>query len=263
VEFRVSPGGVVRWLRDQGELVGGVDGRARVLTGACVDITDTKEAAEALRVADRRKNEFLAVLAHELRNPLAPIATGLQVLKLAPRDSVQAQRQLRTMEAQLAHIVRLIDDLLDVSRISRGVIGLQKEDIPEIRSDDGKVIVNAVSGSWNGQAAPIESLIDIHIATIFMAAGGRLQLPVAHSRNIFLYVVRGDVMVGGESAGALHLVEMHNDGDTVDIEAITDAVLLFGHAEPIGEPVVAHGPFVMNTREEIRQAMIDYQAGKF
>jgi redox-sensitive bicupin YhaK (pirin superfamily) len=56
---------------------------------------------------------------------------------------------------------------------------------------------------------------------------------------------------------------MNNDGDTVDIEAVTDAVLLFGHAEPLGEPVVAHGPFVMNTREEIRAAMMDYQSGKF
>ena len=142
-------------------------------------------------------------------------------------------------------------------------IGLQKEDIPEIVSADGKVTVHLVSGAWNGQAAPIQSRIDIHMATIVMKAGGRLQAPVAQSRNVFLYVVRGDVSVGGEPASALHLVEMTNDGDTVDLEAVTDAVLLFGHAEPIGEPVVAHGPFVMNTREEIRQAMLDYQSGKF
>jgi len=142
-------------------------------------------------------------------------------------------------------------------------IGLQKEDIPEIVSADGKVTVHLVSGAWNGQSAPIQSRIDIHMATIVMQAGGRLQAPVARSRNVFLYIVRGDVTVGGEPASALHLVEMNNDGDTVDLEAVTDAVLLFGHAEPIGEPVVAHGPFVMNTREEIRQAMMDYQSGKF
>jgi redox-sensitive bicupin YhaK (pirin superfamily) len=142
-------------------------------------------------------------------------------------------------------------------------IGLQKEDIPEIVSADGKVTVHLVSGAWNGQAAPIQSLIDVHMATIVMTAGGRLHAPVTNSRNVFLYIVRGDVAVGGEPASALHLVELNTDGDAVGLEALTDAVLLFGHAEPIGEPVVAHGPFVMNTREEIRQAMMDYQSGKF
>jgi quercetin 2,3-dioxygenase len=142
-------------------------------------------------------------------------------------------------------------------------IGLQKDDIPAVTSADGKVTLQLVSGEWNGQRAPIQSLVDIHLATVFMTAGGRLQTPVAASRNIFLYIVRGGITVGGEPASEFHLVEMNNDGDTVEIEAVTDAVLLFGHAEPLGEPVVAHGPFVMNTREEIRQAMMDYQSGKF
>jgi redox-sensitive bicupin YhaK (pirin superfamily) len=60
-----------------------------------------------------------------------------------------------------------------------------------------------------------------------------------------------------------HLIELNEDGDSVEISAQSDAVLLFGHAEPIGAPVVAYGPFVMNTREEIMQAINDYQAGKF
>lgn len=142
-------------------------------------------------------------------------------------------------------------------------VGLQRDEIPEIRLDDGKVRVNLVSGRWNGHEAPIQSLTDIHMATIVMARGGRLEVPVSRARNIFLYVVRGDVVVGGEPAHAFHLIEMNNDADSVEIQAETDAVLLFGHAEPIGEPVVAHGPFVMNTHDEIRQAMMDYQAGKF
>jgi redox-sensitive bicupin YhaK (pirin superfamily) len=142
-------------------------------------------------------------------------------------------------------------------------VGLQKDDIPKVTSPDGKVTMELVSGEWNGQKAPVQSLIDIHMSTVFMKAGGRLQTPVAARRNIFLYIVRGEITVNGEPASQFHLVEMNNDGDAVDIEAVTDAVLLFGHAEPIGEPVVAHGPFVMNTREEIRQAMADYSAGKF
>jgi redox-sensitive bicupin YhaK (pirin superfamily) len=142
-------------------------------------------------------------------------------------------------------------------------VGLQKDDIPELTLDGGKVTVSLVSGEWEGRKAPIQSLIDIHMAIIRMAAGGRVETPVPASRAIFLYVVRGDVLIAGEPASAFHLVEMNGDGDRVAIDATSDAVLLFGHAEPIGEPVIAHGPFVMNTRDEIRQAMADYQAGKF
>jgi PAS domain S-box-containing protein len=80
-----------------------------------------------LREADRRKNEFLATLAHELRNPLAPVRNGLQILRLASRDEDARERTRQMMERQLGHMVRLIDDLLDVSRITRGKIELRKE----------------------------------------------------------------------------------------------------------------------------------------
>jgi signal transduction histidine kinase/ActR/RegA family two-component response regulator len=79
-----------------------------------------------LRQADARKDEFLATLAHELRNPLAPVRTGLQILKLAP-SGPEAARTREMMERQVMHMVRLLDDLLDVSRISRGRVELQRE----------------------------------------------------------------------------------------------------------------------------------------
>ena len=142
-------------------------------------------------------------------------------------------------------------------------IGVQRDDIPAIAVDDGKATVHLVSGTWGDQRGPIDSLTDIHMTFIEMKAGAHLTAPVARSRNIFLYIVRGDVTVGGEDASAFHLIELENDSDLADITAVSDAVILFGHAEPFGEPVVAHGPFVMNTGEEIRQAMMDYQAGKF
>jgi len=142
-------------------------------------------------------------------------------------------------------------------------IGLQKADIPAIVEDDGRVTVNLISGSWNGRQAPIQSLVDIHMATLAFEPGGRVHIPVARDRNVFLYVVRGSVRVSGIEAEPHHLIELENDADAVDIEAIGNAMLLFGHAQPLGEPVVSHGPFVMNTRDEIRQAMMDYQSGKF
>jgi redox-sensitive bicupin YhaK (pirin superfamily) len=146
-------------------------------------------------------------------------------------------------------------------------IGVQRDDIPEIPADNGNATVHLVSGTWGGLVGPIPSLTDVHMTFIEMKAGAHIAAPVARSRNVFLYVVRGDVAVGGEESSAFHLVELEHDGDVVDITASADAgasgLILFGHAEPLGEPVVAHGPFVMNTRDEIRQAMMDYQAGRF
>jgi redox-sensitive bicupin YhaK (pirin superfamily) len=69
--------------------------------------------------------------------------------------------------------------------------------------------------------------------------------------------------VAGTEVSEHRLVETSREGDTVEIEAVDDAVLVFGHADSIGAPVVSYGPFVMNTREEIDRAIRDYQAGKF
>src|SRR5262249_28211855 len=104
------------------------DAQRRVIgiLGIAHDITDRKRAEEALREADRRKDEFLALLSHELRNPLAPLRNGLQVIRLAAGDERAVAEARAMMERQLAHMVRLIDDLLDVSRISRNKMELRR-----------------------------------------------------------------------------------------------------------------------------------------
>ncbi|MGZ3336454.1 MAG: hybrid sensor histidine kinase/response regulator, partial [Isosphaeraceae bacterium] len=104
----------------------GPEGTVEYVISVTHDVTDHKRYEEALRDQDRRKDEFLATLAHELRNPLAPIRNGLQILRLAP-DGEDALEIREMMERQLAHMVRLIDDLLDVSRISRGKFELKRE----------------------------------------------------------------------------------------------------------------------------------------
>jgi redox-sensitive bicupin YhaK (pirin superfamily) len=142
-------------------------------------------------------------------------------------------------------------------------VGLQREEIPAISHDAGRVTVNLISGTFDGHSGPIQSLTDVHMMTVSLAPGGRLQLPVARGRTVFLYLVRGELKVGGQAARPFHLLELNDDGDAVGFEAATEAVVLLGHAAPLQEPVVAHGPFVMNTREEIVQAIRDYQAGKF
>jgi len=91
------------------------------------DITERKRAEDALREADRRKDEFLATLAHELRNPLAPIRNSLQILKMPRLDAATIERTREMMERQVHQLVRLVDDLLDVSRVMRGKIELRTE----------------------------------------------------------------------------------------------------------------------------------------
>ena len=93
------------------------------------DVSDRKLAEEQLREADRRKNEFLAILAHELRNPLAPLRNGLHILKLKSDADPTVSQTVTMMDRQMTHLVRLVDDLLDVSRITRGRLELRRRKV--------------------------------------------------------------------------------------------------------------------------------------
>jgi len=125
-EFRVMrPGADARWILEVGRAEFNEGGEAVRMVGISLDIQDRKQIEAALRDEDRRKDEFLATLSHELRNPLAPLTTGLAVLKLAPPGAAVAATALGVMERQLGHLARLVDDLMDVSRIRNGRIELQ------------------------------------------------------------------------------------------------------------------------------------------
>lgn len=97
--------------------------------GTATDVHDLKIAQERLTAADRRKDDFLAVLAHELRNPLAPLRNGLEVLRRDPSGNERARRTREMMQRQVDQMVRLLDDLLDTSRISRGKLELHREPV--------------------------------------------------------------------------------------------------------------------------------------
>jgi redox-sensitive bicupin YhaK (pirin superfamily) len=140
--------------------------------------------------------------------------------------------------------------------------GLQKEDIPAIALND-KVEVNLISGTLDGQKGAFTTLSDVFLSTISFKLGGSASLPVAADRNILFYLIRGSLTVNGQLVKQRELAEFNTDGDTLTITADTDSLLLFGHAVPFNEPVVARGPFVMNTDQEIMEAYQDYQLGKF
>lgn len=137
--------------------------------------------------------------------------------------------------------------------------GVQKDGIPAIAADG--VTLNLISGDWAGQAGPVESLTGVFMTTLEVAVGGHIRFDGLNGRDIFCYVARGTANVNGKDVPAFTLCEF-GDGDAVEIASDTGATLLFGHAEPIPEPIVSHGPFVMNTVEEIHQAYADYQAGR-
>jgi PAS domain S-box-containing protein len=121
--------GSLRWFESHAAPWYSGDGLHRGYVGISLDITGAVQAEEALKEADRRKDEFLAVLAHELRNPLAPISNAVQLMR-RPDGRRQSDRVVEMIGRQVRQIVRLVDDLMEVSRITRGKIDLRLERVP-------------------------------------------------------------------------------------------------------------------------------------
>src|SRR6185436_57281 len=103
------------------------DGEIHEWVGMLADITEKKEVERELQDANRKKDEFLAMLAHELRNPLAPIRNAIQVMRIKESVDPDIHRAQEVIHRQLEQLTRLVDDLLDASRITQGKIALQKE----------------------------------------------------------------------------------------------------------------------------------------
>ncbi|MBV8187711.1 MAG: PAS domain-containing protein [Alphaproteobacteria bacterium] len=128
-EWRVVwPDGTVHWIFGRFQALGDQSGTPLRLTGVNLDITARKHAEMKLQAADRQKDEFLAMLAHELRNPLAPISTASELL-IRTVDGEQAQAVINMIKRQCAQLTRLVDDLLDVSRITHGRIPLKRQPV--------------------------------------------------------------------------------------------------------------------------------------
>src|SRR5262245_55300319 len=149
-EYRVVwPDGSVRWIQARGKVFFDEAGEPLRWVGINIDVTERKQMeeslrrqAEALREADRRKNEFLAILAHELRNPLAPISNAIQILTLRGDDPALVAQTKEVMERQVHQMTRMVDDLLEVSRIGRGKISLHTAPL-----DLAEVVATAVETS--------------------------------------------------------------------------------------------------------------------
>jgi signal transduction histidine kinase len=124
----VRADGAVMYVQNDVEPLYDLHGNIAGCVSVCVDLTERKRAEDLLRETDRRKDEFLATLSHELRNPLAPIRNALEVLQLGADENTR-RIAYQTMQRQLQQLVRLTDDLLDVSRITRNRIDLRTQRI--------------------------------------------------------------------------------------------------------------------------------------
>ena len=140
--------------------------------------------------------------------------------------------------------------------------GLQKESIPALSLDGGKVTLNLVSGKYGDTEGPIDSLTDLFTSTLEMKEGGTFTDQLPEGSQVLFYVVNGSVTVNGKTAKEHQLVELSTEGTELTVTALGDSQIVYCYGMPFDEPIVAHGPFVMNTQAEIRQAIYDYQTGK-
>lgn len=130
-DFRLRrPDGDELWTGVSANRIASDSGEPRGVLALFSDVTERRRAEQALREADRRKDEFLAMLAHELRNPLAPIRNAVRIMRgLGPEDQVTLDWARGVIDRQVGHLARLVDDLLDVSRLVRGRLELRRESV--------------------------------------------------------------------------------------------------------------------------------------
>jgi signal transduction histidine kinase len=178
-----------------------------------------RDIAAALEAADRRKDEFLAVLAHELRNPLAPVVTGLALVRLQTQGMESVSRTCEVMDRQVRHLVRLIDDLLDVSRIARGKVQLRREPI------DVRACIEQAIETQQPAAEDAEHRIHVELPerpVICIADSVRLTQVVANLlANAVRYTPRaGNIYVSANMEGPDVLIHVRDDGIGISKEML-------------------------------------------
>ncbi|MFJ2985341.1 MULTISPECIES: pirin family protein [unclassified Pseudomonas] len=149
-------------------------------------------------------------------------------------------------------------------RAAAGYQTLLAADIPEVPLEGDAGSLRVIAGSYQGHQGPARTFTAMDVWDMRLKAGSTLQLPVAAGHNAALVVLRGSVRVNGErDAGPSSLVLLQRAGEDVLIEALEGASVLWLSGEPIDEPIVGYGPFVMNSQAEIAESFDDFHAGRF
>jgi redox-sensitive bicupin YhaK (pirin superfamily) len=140
---------------------------------------------------------------------------------------------------------------------------LTAEDTPAIVSEDGLVTIKIIAGELAGLKGPINALSAVNTFTAEFKKGGKYFFSIPDSHNAFIYLLDGKLKITGDSEVAgKYMAVFNNDGNGFELEAIEDTRVFIGTGEPLNEPVIAHGPFVMNTETQVMEAFRDYQMGK-
>ena len=128
---------------------------------------------------------------------------------------------------------------------------------------DDKGIVEVVAGEYKGTKGPALTFTPMHVYNAKLKKGASIELNFPSTYNTGILMIEGNADLNGETAPPDHFVLFKNDGETISVEAIEDSILLILSGDPINEPIAQYGPFLMNTREELEQAIDDVNAGKF
>ncbi|QJW83646.1 PAS domain S-box protein [Ramlibacter terrae] len=241
VEYRLRRfDGAYRWAIDAAAPRFTEAGDYLGYVGSVIDITERKEAEQLLqelnrqlarRVAeageqDRRKNEFLATLAHELRNPLAPLRNGVELLKRQGTATQRTPEVLAMMERQLAHMVRLVDDLMDIARVSRGKVELRQERVPL-----ASIVQSAVETCRPLlDRARHELTVELPPQPVWLDGDPtRLAQVLANvMNNAAKYTPPGGrIAVRGKAVGATVVIEVQDNGDGISPELAAQVFDLF------------------------------------
>lgn len=141
---------------------------------------------------------------------------------------------------------------------------LENKDLGRHRLDDKGSIVEVIAGEYKGTKGPAMTFTPINLFNARLKAGSSAEFLFPNDYNCGMVVIEGEVVInGGVTAPVDHFIYFGHEGEEILVEAKQDSIVLIMSGEPIDEPIAAHGPFLMNTEEEIRQAFDDYRKGKF
>jgi quercetin 2,3-dioxygenase len=169
-----------------------------------------------------------------------------------------------TKKGGIFEMVQLWVNLPKVRKMSKpGYQAITKEQIPVIELEGGGH-ARVIAGELLGERGPAKTFTPVNLFDVILKAGERFELPLPEGHNAAVVLRKGEVLLNGTETlrGEALIAPLSEEGETVTLEAKTDTQLLILSGEPIREPVASYGPFVMNTREELQQAVEDYRAGR-
>jgi len=230
-EYRiVRPDGSLRWVRDRGFPIEGRAGEIYRIARISQDVSDRKLSEHRLREADRHKDEFLAMLAHELRNPLAPIRNAVHIMRSIRSDNPQLNIAQDMVARQVRHLSRLVDDLLDVSRMTQGKVTLEKQPI-EIRAVIAEAVetVRPLIDERHQRLSvllPDEQLwVDADAVRMAQIVGNLLNNAAKYTPE------GGSIWVSAERADVELIIRVRDDGIGIAAEVLPQVFHLFTQAE--------------------------------